>query len=498
MPYAEGARFDSSKGCMSGTREGIIDEIVDWVNLPDGDDVPRMFFLSGVAGSGKSAIAHEVAKIFDGQGRLGSSYCFDRADQVKRHPRNLFSTIALDIADLDAQWKQSLCNLVKGNRSVRASSAPMDQFEKFILEPAKALTTIGPIVIVIDALDESGEKSVRKPIIDILATQVAKLPPNFRMLFTAREEKDIFDPLKDNPNVFCKHMGDIDKNSTNTDILLFIRNQMSGVILDAKWPKDRWCDELLKASGGLFQWASTACSAIHNGRGGLNPTERLTRFISAPPGLDALYSEVLKQAFDAADDIVMSRFRSVMGRVLAAKEPLSILALSALRSGEEPADATKLVLQDLGSLLSGVNQADAPVLALHASFFDFLTDRERSKFYYVDPLPHNRSLTLSSLRVMKTGLRFNICNLATSHLRNDDVLGLDERVKKTVPSHLSYACRFWADHLLATPYELAILEQLQYLLQNRLLYWLEVLSLIKKVSIASPILLSLSNWIQVC
>jgi hypothetical protein len=184
--------------------------------------------------------------------------------------------------------------------------------------------------------------------------------------------------------------------------------------------------------------------------------------------------------------------------VLAVKEPLSIAALSALRCEEEPADATKWVLQDLGSLLSGVNQADVPVLALHASFFDFLADKERSKSYHVDPSPHNRSLTLSALRVMKTGLRFNICNLATSHLRNDDVLCLDKRVKETVPSHLSYACRFWADHLFATPYELAILDQLQHLLHDQLLYWLEVLSLIKRVSVASQMLLLVSNWIQVC
>jgi hypothetical protein len=71
----------------------------------------------------------------------------------------LFSTIALDIADLDPQWKQSLCTtLSKGVVLSEPPSAPGEQFEKFILEPAKALTIVGPIVIVIDALDESGTK----------------------------------------------------------------------------------------------------------------------------------------------------------------------------------------------------------------------------------------------------------------------------------------------------------------------------------------------------
>jgi len=108
MPYAEGARFVPEKGCLPGTREEIIGEIIEWINSPNGDTVSRIFFLSGVAGSGKSAIAHTVAQLFDQQERLGSSYCFDRADQVNRRPGNLLSTIALNIADLDHLWKTSL------------------------------------------------------------------------------------------------------------------------------------------------------------------------------------------------------------------------------------------------------------------------------------------------------------------------------------------------------------------------------------------------------
>lgn len=71
-----------------------------------------------MAGYGKSAIANAVARRFDEVGRLGSSYCFDRADQANRHPSNLLSTIALDIADLDPHWKKALCDMVKGNRAL--------------------------------------------------------------------------------------------------------------------------------------------------------------------------------------------------------------------------------------------------------------------------------------------------------------------------------------------------------------------------------------------
>ena len=98
---------------------------------------------------------------------------------------------------------------------------------------------------------------------------------------------------------------------------------------------------------------------------------------------------------------------------------------------------------------------------------------------------------------MKSGLRFNIARLETSHCRNADILDLDARITRTILPHLSYGCRFWADHLGATAYDTDILDEIKDFLHYRLLYWLEVLSLIKKVNMASRMLLSVVRWNQV-
>jgi hypothetical protein len=497
MPYANGARFDPERRCLPGTRQEIIEEIIQWVNNSNGDVASRIFFLAGVAGSGKSAIAHTVARQFDQLKRLGSSYCFDRADLANRNPRNLFSTIARNIADLDDQWKKSLCSVVKGNRSLRTTLAVTEQFKNFILEPAKALTTVGPVVIIIDALDESGDKSSRKALLDIFAKKIAGLPSNFRILITARPEDDIVEALSDRPHVFCKRMDAIDKASNEADITMYIESELSDIrSLELEWPNRQWCQMLIESAGGLFQWAATACRAVKEVRGGLRPTERLSRFVASPPGLDGLYTVVLDQAFDAHNSVAMSRFKQVMGRILATREPLSISAHSELRADDEPADLVELIVQPLGSLMSGVNQLDVHVQALHTSFVDFLTDEDRSKSYYVDPSQHNRNLTLSSLRVMKLGLCFNICNLETSHLRNAEVADLATRVEAAILPYLSYGCRFWADHLLTTAYDTTILDAVHNFLHNHFLYWLEVLSLIRKIDSALGMLESILEWNQ--
>ena len=498
MPYAEGARFDPEKGCLPGTRKGIIDEITQWVNSPNGDDVYRVFFLSGVAGSGKSAIAHAIAQLFDQQVRLGSSYCCDRSDQTNRRPSNILSTIALNIADIDQHWKMSLSNIVKGNRSLRTTRSATEQFKNFILEPAKALTTVGPILVVIDALDESAEEQSRKALLDILSKGISDLPPNFRILITARPEPDIVNAFGDNRYIRCKQMDAIDEASNEVDITLFVEAQLSGVhSLELEWPNKLWCRMLIESSGGLFQWAATACRAIKDGKGGLRPTERLSRFVSSARGLDELYGEVLRQAFDPEDLTAISRFKSVIGRMMAVKEPLSISAHSELRDDGDPADLMELIVPLLGSLLSGVDQQHIPIRPLHASFFDFLRDQNRSKMYHVNPSQHIRSLVLSCLRAMRSGLRFNICHLETSHLRNTDVPDLTTRIDNNIPPHLSYGCRFWADHMLATAFDTDILISLKDFFLHCLLYWLEVLSLIKKTNVVSRILISVVEWIQV-
>jgi hypothetical protein len=200
-------------------------------------------------------------------------------------------------------------------------------------------------------------------------------------------------------------MDSIDKKENDADISLYIQKQLADITdLELEWPNQEWCHLLLKSSDGLFQWAFTACSAIEGGRGALRPTERLTRFITSAQGLDGLYSEILSQAFDSGDSQDMNRFTLIMGRILAAKEPLSMVSLSKLHSDNEQPNIVELVMRPLASLLSGITQTDIVVRPLHASFSDFLTHKERSGQFHVELAPQHRNLALASWRVMKAEL----------------------------------------------------------------------------------------------
>src|SRR6266403_4860313 len=78
IPYGFGSRFDPDKGCLLGTREAFLEFIVNWVNDPTSE---HSLILFGQAGTGKSSIAHEIARLFNKAHRLTSSFIFIRREQ---------------------------------------------------------------------------------------------------------------------------------------------------------------------------------------------------------------------------------------------------------------------------------------------------------------------------------------------------------------------------------------------------------------------------------
>jgi len=197
---------------------------------------------------------------------------------------------------------------------------------------------------------------------------------------------------------------------------------------------------------------------------------------------------------------VIPMFCSVMRQILALSEPLPATALNAMRQRfpcEDERYDVKFVIGKLGSLVTGTDST-APVRPLHASFYDFLTDKSRSNEFFIDASLATNDLAFASLRVMARGLRFNICCLESSYLPNSAVLDLEERVKKSIPAELSYSCRYWGTHVGATPFQSLLAGEISAFLDaERLLFWLEALALMKGLGGSVGTLTSIASWFTV-
>ena len=250
---------------------------------------------------------------------------------------------------------------------------------------------------------------------------------------------------------------------------------------------------------GLFIWASTAVRFIMDG---YHPKEQLSIILSsgsyekADAALDALYATALESAGRWDSKEFSADFRSVVGTVLAGRIPLSEAMIDQLL-GLGGGNSTKMILARLGCLLSSTS--GQPVRTLHASFADYLTDPARSgkKPWMIDLSLVNDALARGCLRLMKAGLHFNICGLETSYLRNEDVTNLPQLIEMAIPAQLSYACQFWGDHVQTAPRSEVLCSEMTDFMRSRFLYWLEVLSLIDHVPLATPALLKTIRWIKV-
>ncbi|KAF8954093.1 hypothetical protein BDZ97DRAFT_1711901, partial [Flammula alnicola] len=503
LVYAHGAGYNTTKQCLAGTRADILAEIEDWARSTD-PDVPRVFWLNGAAGTGKSAIAHTIALKFDQSRELGSCLCFDRTYLTERRHEKVFSTIARDLASHNPGIKRELADAIRDRSWLKSTPDIIQQWENLLVKPAARLSNGGTILLVIEALDESGDAHSRGHLLSILARRARELPSNFRILLTSRTLDDISQALGSSRHVISKVTDDIPKSSTDQDISIYISRrlaQVNGFFLD-----NSKLHLLVDRSEGLFQWAFVACEFIQGSGKFSSPETRFVKLTNSPTTrsvttLDTLYDTLLQEMCADNDEDDMQVFRSVMGQILSLYEPLSLSALKTIRkhcpSGLIDADDISSVVKHMGSLLSGITNDSVPIRPLHSSFHDYLTDRSRSKAFYIDTSLHRNDLAFSTLQVMKAELRFNICGLESSYLLNSDVPDLAERIKRSISSAVSYSCRYWTAHVEATVFDSEIANQVKEFFNRQFLFWIEVLSLIKSVQIAAPTLSSIMKWITV-
>ncbi|PPR04541.1 hypothetical protein CVT26_002508 [Gymnopilus dilepis] len=512
MPYAGGAGLNLDKVCLQGTRKEILNEIMDWASNTD-SSTPRLFWLHGNAGKGKSAIAHTIAHHFQELQRLGSCFCFDRNEAGQKRHQTIFTTIARDFADRDEHLRAELKHIVHQYSSLKNTTDVLQQWKEFIMKPAMKHGDVmaGPVVIVIDALDESGDSESRKSLLRILAGKVADsesriqgLPSNFRFLVTSRLLPDINQAFLGVKHVRQRSMDDI--QSTGSDITRYIKSELSALDF---LEEDGVLDRLAISSNGLFEWARLACAYIINDNyGGLDRRERFELITSRSQEvgdhqvLDNMYCVTLDAIFPKSPNQgrILQRFHSVMAQLISTAEPFSLASLSFMRShfyDPKLRDIpVKAIIEPMGALLSGTTGSSLVVRPLHASFIDFLTDKGRSGKFFVDLSLTNRELAFACLAIMEEGLIFNICNLPSSYIANSEVSDLTERIARNISAELSYACRFWTDHLRRATFAVSLADSVRaFFGHERLLFWLEVLSLLKKVNTCYAALSRVIEWV---
>ena len=471
-----------------------------------------VFWLNGLAGTGKSTIAQTIAERLFADGRLGASFFCSRDFEDRSNLRLIFPTLAFQLAHKYPDFRTHIVSLLRSNPDVVHESLT-SQMQQLIVEPLQE--TGVSTVIVIDALDECKDEEPSSAILSVLG-RVIKEISEVKFFITGRPEPRIKTGFRlslpvDSADVFVLH--DVHPSLIENDIRLFLKHELLQLAERRKlgnWPLDEHVDLLCERAAGLFVYAVAtvrfldATAYLPKRRldiilklPGSTVPEGKTKFNSVTT-LDSLYTSILQVAFSEDDPDVDSMVRTVVGTVVTVVNPLSPAAIAEL-NGLDPEDVM-LHLELIQSLLPLGEDSDQPVKPFHKSFPDFITDPSRcDNRFLVSPERLHLELATNCLRLMNNELEQDLLSLPRYAL-NSEIEDLQTRIDSRIGSALQYACRSWDDHLSSTVGETGdVIPYLRIFLEEKFLGWLEVLSVLGSVGSASVALQNLMVWLrEVC
>ncbi|KAF7969146.1 hypothetical protein HWV62_28234 [Athelia sp. TMB] len=453
LPYAEGASWSTTLGCLPGTRVAMLSLIHDWSRSRDQH---KILLLKGVAGSGKSAISHAIAKLLQDCGLLTSCFFFDRESNSRNTPRLLFSTIARDIAALYSAIAADISDSLEKEPAL-ASADFSRQFEAFIAGPLLRHPIDRQIVVVIDGLDEAVSDDGDTDLLPILRDGITKLP-NFRLFLTSRPTRNIERFLSASDYVSFLLL-DIHSSENRQDIATYVDVMVRDAAISSQmgtpWPDEGLIHDLKIMAEGLFIWIATVFAYL---RSSYKPRAKLrallTKSLPQSPHdptkkIDALYATILEECGDWSDPDFCEDYAIFMGAIMAVKRPLSLAALRSLHSDNQGSLLYSLP-QRFGSVLVGLYNEHEPIHALHLSFREFVTARAAER-------ADTRKFFLSekdySCQLAELCLRTIVRELTAAPVTGTGYLTRDEDDEPGIPNlsgvseQLLYSCESWGDHV---------------------------------------------------
>ncbi|PMD42130.1 YVTN repeat-like/Quino protein amine dehydrogenase [Hyaloscypha variabilis F] len=501
LDFAAEAPFNSlfhqhETNCLPETRVELLQEIYNWA---DGEDKRCIFWLNGLAGTGKSTIARTVARRYSEKGRLAASFFFSKDIEDVRHAGKFATSIAVQLAQNVPALHKHISEAA-GERKDLTRQSLRDQWTHLVRNPLSKLVAGGrssSYVLVVDALDECDDDNSIAMIIQLLgeAASLAETSSGIRIFLTSRPEITIRCGISQVPAT--KHhnvvLHNISLSIVDNDISLFFQHELGRIsqehCLDDGWPGTDVVAALVRKASGLFIWAATACRFV---REGLFAEERLLELVeggttdvsSSPTAhLDRIYTTVLRSAVPASFTTrekaqFYGMLKDILGSVVVLLSTFSVESWSELLRIPKP--RIDRMLRDFHAILDVPEDQTRRLRLHHPSFRDFLLDRERcgDADLWVDEKQAHRTLAVRCIQQMSAFLKKDICAVHTPGTLVSDIQ--KTRLDHYLPPEVQYACVYWIHHLEKSG---AVLGDPTYdFLKKHFLHWFEALAWAGKVS----------------
>ncbi|KAF8430253.1 vegetative incompatibility protein HET-E-1 [Tirmania nivea] len=497
LPFAEGAAhthrlWEHEDHCLQDTRVALRQQILDWSDNPESECI---FWLSGIAGTGKSTISRTVATELASKKRLAASFFFSRGRGDISHAGKLITTIAAQLAHSLPILRSSISDAINKNLDIFQQGL-RQQWKHLILDPLRnAPAQSIQLVVVIDALDECDSMNDIQLILQLFAEAKDLQTIRLRIFVTSRPETPILLGFRKLPDGVYQNfiLHEIPLCIVNDDISTFFQQKLAQVKKEHKlktpWPDEQTIQLLVGKAAGLFIYAATTYRFIQEEP--YDPEEQLSIILrentcsqSLSRGLDEMYLNLLQHSVIGKRNPIdceqlVARFKEIVGSIVIMSDIMPVQNLAELL--QIPTNRASGTLASLCSVLNIPENESQPIRLFHPLFRDFLLDSQRCvdlRFHINANECHIQLFRKCMCLISK--LHENICNLPELGVLVTDISG--DVIQQYIPLHIQYACRYWLGHFQQGNPRKEDIRTIRRFLEEHLLHWLEVLSLIREVS----------------
>jgi hypothetical protein len=356
-------------------RTWLLDHFEQWLGQADHN---RIFFITGLPGIGKSAVAsflcHKHPSV------VAYHFCEYRIQEKSNALRCVLS-LAYQLSTQLPDYRDLLLAENLDKRPIDAFSA----FDRLIAQPLHKLTRPDrTYVIIIDALDEATSGG-RNELVDLLASQFDKTPSWLRLVITSRPEPLILRTLsKLKPYQLEGHPRHL------SDVRDFLRGQLGSVVSHDRL-LDTTVETIVNKSEGNFLYATIVLGELREGRLSIDHVDEF------PQGLTGIYTYWFKRYFPDLQ-AYKDHQRPLLELVAAAKAPVPVeLAAWALDWDDYQQDEA---LEPLGTLFPEI---DATLRPFHRSVIDWLGQRKQAGGYRVRPRKYEEGRPAAGRSLLAVG-----------------------------------------------------------------------------------------------
>ncbi|KAE9394627.1 hypothetical protein BT96DRAFT_886390 [Gymnopus androsaceus JB14] len=503
---------DGRDRCVEGTRKDIIENILSWCKDLSPES-PSIYWLNGMAGTGKSTIALTICDILTKENkatRLGASFFCSRQVQNRGKQANVIPAIAYQLALSFPPFGRALLDAKLDAQPISVK----EHSKRMLIEPWKAAISehVAPIIVVIDALDELEGMEGSQFFQNLMALMAEETNSVWLKFFiTSRQDPKIVEMAQKLPPIVRPRLQDIEDIVVEKDIILYLRDALPELNEDDYL-------KVARQSAGLFIFAATMVRFI------LGPSryppspgkqrDQLGLMLKAWPNtdqrpdkglaVDTLYEEILEDYLKPMAPVDCKAYLKILQTIMCTKVPLMATEIATLCCSPGP-----LKKEDICNMVFDLHAVlylfEDHVFTYHKSFVDFMSNVSRLHGHQMraifDGYPQDichYDLTIKSFDVMQD-LEFNICKLPSSFQNDSEIKDLPHRIKTNIPKALQYACQYWSAHLASSMKEKreGIATKFCTWMDTKSIFWIEVMNLMRMVGKCHAMLMEVQKYVKV-